>query len=171
LGVLLLNRHFTRTGVSFLCIALLTLLPSCGSDEGRDIEVRESIREYLASRSNLAFSKMTLKVDSVEYEGDRATANVTISAREDEKASMQIVYQLRRTDSGWVVEPSAPGSAASPHGGGGTPGTQQALPPGHPPAGGTQPPAGNELPQGHPPVEGGSTTDTELPQDHPPVGK
>ena len=152
----------------FTVAALLLALSlgGCGSEGKSDIAVREAVREHLASRTDLALGKMTVELDSVEYDGSSATADVTIAARDDPQASMKMVYRLRRSDSDWMVEAPASGSPPGTHGGAG--GSAGALPPGHPPTGEQPKTSGGELPPGHPPVQGGPAS-PELPEGHPPV--
>jgi hypothetical protein len=162
-----------------IVLVLLTILGAgCGSSASSDALVRDAILHYLAGRTNLNMGKMNVKVDSLKVEGDTASAQVTISSRDDAKASMEMTYQLRRAGGGWEVVPPA-GSAGDAHGGMSPPADPQAggeLPPGHPPAGGAPEGAaeGSELPQGHPPI-GSQPQQTQpkgqdLPAGHPPVG-
>jgi hypothetical protein len=154
-------------------LVLFTIIATgCGSSASSDTLVRDAILHYLAGRTGLNMSKMNVAVDSLQYEGDTASAVVTISSRDDAKASMQMTYQLRRAGGGWEVVPAA-GSASDAHGGMVPPIPQAGgeLPPGHPPAGGAS--EGSELPQGHPPV-GNQPQQTQpkgqdLPAGHPPV--
>jgi hypothetical protein len=99
---------------------------------------------------------MRVVVNKVEVDGDRADAAVTIVARNDPQAKMEIGYRLRKTAEGWEVEPPQ-GAEAGAHSGGAAPRPQQGgeaeLPPGHPPLGGEQGGGAAELPPGHPPVE------------------
>ncbi len=153
-------------------VLLLLSIAGCGSDEKSDVAVREAVRAHLATLTDLSLGKMTVEVESVEYEGRNATAQVTIAARDDPQASMKMSYRLRRSGSQWIVEAPAAGSSPGAHGGAGAGGG--AMPPGHPPANppiGQQPKAGGqELPPGHPPVQGGPASQ-ELPQGHPPVAQ
>ena len=149
-----------------LYVGVSLFLGSCGSEEKSDIAVREAVREHLAGRTDLALSKMTVELDRVEYDGPSATADVTIAARDDPRASMKMSYRLRRSGADWVVEAPAPGASSGEHAGGVTPG----LPPGHPPTGENPAAGGGTLPPGHPPLEGGSGAPT-LPKGHPPVAQ
>jgi hypothetical protein len=160
-----------------LLILLTIVAAGCGSSASSDSLVRDAILHYLAGRTDLNMSKMNVAVDNLQYSGDTASAQVTISSRDDAQASMQMTYQLRRAGGGWEVVPAA-GSASDAHGSMSPPDGPQAggeLPPGHPPAGGAPQGAaeGSELPQGHPPV-GNQPQPTQpkkdLPAGHPPVG-
>ena len=155
-------------------LVLITMLgAACGSSASSDTLVRDAILHYLAGRTDLNMSKMNVAVDSLQYAGDTASAKVTISSRDDAKASMQMTYQLRRAGGGWEVVPA--GSTSEAHSGMAPPNIPQAggeLPPGHPPAGGAA--EGSELPQGHPPVgnqpKQPQPKGQDLPAGHPPVG-
>ena len=149
-------------------LLLVLALVGCGSEEKSDIAVGEAIRAHLASRMDLSLGKMTVELESVEYDGSNATAQVTIAARDDPQASMKMAYRLRQSGSAWVVEAPAAGSSPGDHGGAGAGG--DGMPPGHPPTGEQPKTGGGDLPAGHPPVEGGSASQ-ELPKGHPPVAR
>ena len=117
--------------------------------------VQQAVERHLAARTDLDPSNLQVVVDKVNFEGDRASAAVTIVARKDPQAKMQMMYRLRKTAEGWEVE-APQGSESGAHGG--------AAP---------MPEAGGDtgLPPGHPAVEGGADADaSELPPGHPPVG-
>jgi hypothetical protein len=146
--------------VKKLTVALLSLVLagwlgcSAPSEADATASVQQAVERHLAARTDLDPSNLQVVVDKVSYEGDRANAAVTIVARKDPKAKMQMTYRLRKTAEGWEVEPSQSGGGA--HGG--------SAP--MPEAGG-----GAELPPGHPAVEGGGGAEAnELPPGHPPVG-
>ena len=87
---------------------------------------------------------MRVEVAQVKFQGDEATAAVTITARDDPSASMQMMYRLTRTPEGWEVQDprSKAGSAA-----------------------------GDDLPLGHPPLENRPGAAAELPSGHPPLNE
>jgi hypothetical protein len=132
---------------------------SAASEADETVSVQQAVERHLAKRTDMDPSNLRVVVEKVSYEGDgdRATAAVTIMARQDPQAKMQMMYRLRKTSGGWEVEPSQ-GSEAGAHGGGAMPPAPPAgeggseLPPGHPPVKGADPGAGSELPPGHPPV-------------------
>ncbi len=154
--------------------AALVLSLGCGSKESSELLVRDAILHYLASRTDLSMGKMDVKIDRLELRGDSATAGVTISARGDAKASMQMAYELRKVGSGWEVVPPS-GGTGSAHGGMPAPGAADPggeAPP-HPPTGGSQGGTADQpqLPQGHPPVgDPPEEKSPELPPGHPPAG-
>jgi hypothetical protein len=117
--------------------------------------VQQAVERHLAARTDLDPSNLQVVVDKVNFEGDRASAAVTIVARKDPQAKMQMMYRLRKTAEGWEVE-APQGLESGAHGG--------AAP---------MPEAGGDtgLPPGHPAVEGGADAEaSELPPGHPPVG-
>lgn len=138
-----------------LLVSTLVLfsLVACSSEQPRSAEaIRAAVQSYLTERSDLALANMQVAVDRVKYEGDRAQAEVTISASNDAKASMQMAYELEQTADGWRVIPAAPAG----HGEGGFPppasGGAGGLPPGHPPTDAPPQGGGEQLPPGHPPL-------------------
>ena len=136
-----------------LASLLLAVLLGCSYGEAdQTASVRQAVERHLAARTDLDPANMHVVVEKVSYEGDRANAAVTIEARNDPQAKMQMQYRLRKTGAGWEVEPSQ-ASGAGEHGGAAplppTGGTGADLPPGHPPIGGEEP---GQLPPGHPPV-------------------
>jgi hypothetical protein len=156
-----------RRSRSFAALILATFLmgaAACGNPDKADIQIREAVRQHLATRTDLG--RMEVELDDVKYDGDQAAATVTIKARNDEKAQLQMTYNLRRVDSEWKVQPSA----GAGHGGGGAAPPASGLPPGHPPAGGGRPQGGGQMPPSHPPISGESQQpQKELPKGHPPV--
>jgi hypothetical protein len=162
--------------MKFLALAAALLLSlGCGSTENTELLIRDAVLHYLAQRTDLSMGKMDVKIDRLELKGDSATAGVTISARDDAKASMQMVYELRKSGSAWEVVPPSGGTGAAhggvPSAGAAEPGGE--LPPGHPPTGGAQEGTAEQpqLPQGHPPVGGPPVEKSPaLPPGHPPIG-
>ena len=130
---------------------------SAANETDATASVQLAVERHLAARTDLDPSNLSVAVEKVSYEDDRATAAVTITARKDPQAKMQMMYRLRKTAAGWEVEPSQ-GSEAGAHGGGAAPmpdpGRGAELPPGHPPTEGGEGGAASELPPGHPPVGG-----------------
>jgi hypothetical protein len=150
--------------LTVFCITALLLAGIACSAEKSEIQIREAIRQHLATRTDL--SKMEIELDAVDYDDNQATARVTIKAREDENARMPWVYKLRKVGSEWQVQPSDENAG---HGGGRAAPPASGLPPGHPPAGGTQPQGGSRMPPGHPPIGGETPQQPQTPRGHPPV--
>lgn len=101
---------------------------------------------------------MEVRADRIRYDADRAVASVSITASDDPKATMKMMYELVQEPGGWKVVPPQQ-STPSP----GAAGDGQGLPPGHPP---TNAPMGG-LPPGHPPM---TPQGEALPPGHPPLG-
>jgi hypothetical protein len=154
------------TKLTVVCsLLLLSSFVGCSATEqDSTASVQQAVERHLSARTDLDPGNLTVTVENVNFEGDRATAAVTIQARKDPQAKMQMTYHLRKAGDGWEVEPQASGAGA--HGGGMTapetapmPETGESaseLPPGHPPVGGASGSQPSELPPGHPPVSGQS---------------
>ncbi len=144
-----------------LLVCALLMLSACGEEAPLPAaQIEAAVESYLSERTDLRIGEMRVRADRIRYEGDRALASVSISASDDPKAAMQMVYELMRGADGWqVVPPQTPGHATGddPQSQGTIPG----LPPGHPPSN----PRGMELPPGHPPT----APQGELPPGHPPI--
>ncbi|MBI1355603.1 MAG: hypothetical protein GC160_14795 [Acidobacteria bacterium] len=144
-----------RLGLALLTVAGLAMLGGCASSgPPTEAEALAAVQAHLGKRTDLNFGEMGLKVESVTGDGERATASVGFTLAGQTEPAMKMDYQLRREESGWVVE--APGGGAG-HGG-----AQQVAPP---PMGG-----GGGLPPNHPPV-GTEPQQQKLPPNHPPVGQ
>lgn len=147
----------------FAALVAFLLLASCGQDQPRSAaDIETAVRSYLEERTDLKVAQMGVRADRIRYEGDRALASVSITASDDPKATMKMMYELVRGANGWEVVPpesSAPQAGGPAEAQGGSPG----LPPGHPPLDAP----GGGLPPGHPPTtpQGGA-----LPPGHPPIG-
>lgn len=106
--------------------------------------------DYFGTTMKLNLQAMDVKVDSVNFEGDKAQATVTVSLKGNSTPMMTAKYQLEQKSGKWVVagrigDASGHGSAmpggaapgANPHGG-------MAMPPAG--AGSGNMPAPEELP-------------------------
>lgn len=140
---------------TFLSLALASWV-ACSTASGPDeatTAIRQAVERHLAARTDLDPANLRVVVEKVSYEGEQAEAAVTIVARNDPEAKMEMIYRLRKTADGWQVEsPQDSGGH-----GGMAPAPQQeesdsGLPPGHPPVGGSQGSGSSEMPEGHPPV-------------------
>ncbi len=135
--------------VFFTLISLLGL--ACSGEAPRSAaEIEAAVESYLAERTDLRLDHMQVRADRIRYDGDHATASVSIVASDDPKAAMKMLYQLRRDPDGWKVLPPEPASSSSAPLPPNHPPTS-GLPPGHPPT--VQP--SQDLPPGHPPLDGG----------------
>ena len=132
---------------------LLSCLTACQHGIQTDEAVRQGVIDYLSGPVGLRMDMMDIKVESVKYTGDRATAAVAISIKGGATAVMKKQYELEQKNGKWVV--SGRGETA----GHGTmmPGT---VAPGTP-----NPHAGMDMPA---PGAGGKMPS---PEDLPPAGK
>lgn len=160
---LLFERIAARFGVGsrvfapiWLSLAVLSMAACGPSHDPRTGEtaVRSAIFRHLGQRANLTTQNLVVTINKLDTQGDAAVANVTIAARENKDASMDVVYHLKRVEGRWEVDPeNSPGLGAG-HGGMG--GGQ--MPGGHPPvnsgdeSSGSSGGSGSKLPEGHPPV-------------------
>jgi hypothetical protein len=108
----------------------------CQQATSINTQVQEAIAEHLTSRPGIDASRMTVEVETVVVDGDRAEAEVTFRSRDTPDSRMNYHYELSRADGKWKVESGRPSAAQSPH-----PGGEE---------------GGGTLPEGHPPVGGGT---------------
>jgi len=118
------NRE-VRTGCIFLLFLSLT---ACNRGGQSSEAVKQGVLDYLASRKDLNIGSMDVTVNSVQFNGNKADANISFSPKgTPASAGMAMRYQLEQQGSKWVVVGRAdsghagsvaPG-AANPHGGGG----------------------------------------------------
>ena len=114
-----------RTGCIFLLFLSLT---ACNRGGQSSEAVKQGVLDYLASRKDLNIGSMDVTVNSVQFNGNKADANISFSPKgTPASAGMAMRYQLEQQGSKWVVVGRAdsghagsvaPG-AANPHGGGG----------------------------------------------------
>ena len=131
--------------VIILCCLFLAAA-GCGEAPDNEAAIAAAIDSHLGTRTDLG--AMQVDIAQIKFDGDEATAAVTISARRDPGAAMQTIYRLTRTGNGWEVQ--------NPRG---EEGAAESRPRSN----------GGDLPAGHPPVEGGSDSTGALPPGHPPV--
>lgn len=139
-----------------LAVLLVTACGPAHDPRTGETAVRSAIFRHLGQRANLTTQNLVVTVNKLETQGDSAVANVTIAARENKEASMDVVYHLKRVEGRWEVDPeNSPGLGAGHSGMGGSGGQ---MPGGHPPvnsggeSGGSSGGSGSKLPEGHPPV-------------------
>ena len=137
-------------------IATVLLLVFClaGCQHGTQSKeaVRQSVIDYLKTKG-LNADAMELTVSSVDFKGDKATAQVSMTAKGMGGPPMSFKYELEQKGQKWSVtgrdtSGAAHGSeaapAANPHGGGAMPET---MPGGaNPHGGGVAMPSPNDLP-------------------------
>jgi hypothetical protein len=138
------NRSVLRHG-----ILLGTLvLAACHSRIQEREQVEADLMQYLHDRTGLDLNALDVDVTKVLFENDQARATVSFHQKGDTSIgnSMLMIYTLSPRNGHWVVTGR---SDSQGHGLGGTPNTQQDLPPGHPPV-------AQQLPAGHPPLDQGA---------------
>jgi hypothetical protein len=136
-----------RTLIAAAALSIF-LLAGCKKDIQNQDAVRQGVMSYLSKRSDLL--AMDVSVTSVAFQQDEATAQVHFQAKGNSSpaAGMNMQYVLEHKDGQWVVKGrtganaahganSATGEGASPGALDGmpripSPGSSQALPPGHP---------------------------------------
>ena len=154
----------TRGPLTFLFTAALAVTAGCNrAPENNKEAVRQAVTEHLSKNAALDMNQLTLDVADVKFQGNEATANVSIKPKSAPDQGMTMAYTLERQGDKWQVKGRGAG-----HGGGGM-GMPGGMPGG---MGGATPPAGAEIPSGHPPVNSpgaGSPKSSELPSGHPPV--
>ncbi len=160
-----LRARLLKTAITILLCAISAFAAGCSDSEDSEAAIAAAIDSHLGLRTDLGAGRMRVELAQVKFQGDEATAAVTITARDDPNASMQMMYRLTRTADGWEVQDprGEEGAAESRPRRNGAAG----LPAGHPPVEG-QPESTGELPPGHPPVTE-SQPRAELPKGHPPV--
>ena len=127
---------------SVLIVALAALV---GCNRGIDNKeaVRQSLVDYLASRTNINMSSMNVDVSSVVFRDNQADAVVSFTPKGAAPGGgMTMRYAFEKKGGKWVVKNRAD-SGKNPHGG--------AVGEGMPNPGGMAP-APTEMPPGHPQV-------------------
>jgi hypothetical protein len=81
--------------------------------------VQAAIERYLQKQSNIALNNMTLEVQEVKYQGDRAEAEVKFRSKQAPDLAVGVHYVLRRAGEQWEVQSSsaASGMGGNPHAG------------------------------------------------------
>ena len=150
-------------GVRKTClIAVAMLVAACSRDIQNSEAVRQSVVDYLQTRTaqtGLNVNLLQVDVTSISFERDEARATVAIRPKAG-GAPMMMNYLLDRKGNRWVVRPRADGGANPHEASEGT-----TMPPGHPGGGESTPPG--TLPPGHPGI---GTPPGALPPGHPPIG-
>ena len=105
-----------------LCL-LLIAVTGCSRqapvNERADVE--KAIQDYVNSRPILSPTAMSMEVQQVTFQGDKAEATVLFHGREDPQSSVSLRYVLKRTGSRtWLVErDKTKGVTSAPPGAGG----------------------------------------------------
>lgn len=124
---------------------LLCLAGACKSKTDNKEAIRDGIVKHIQGMNGLNVNNMTITVTQATVNGDTAEANVEIRAKNSEPNAppMQLVYQLQKQGTEWVVIKGQPTGGMQHPAPGEAP---QGLPPGHPPTSGTS----NQMPADHP---------------------
>jgi len=103
------------------CLACLAVLASGCKRSGAaqtNTVIQEAVKSYIQKQSNLKMDNITVEVRQVQYDGDRATAEVNFRSKQQPDLVMGRHYVLHRADGQWQVESStAPEGMGGPHGG------------------------------------------------------
>jgi hypothetical protein len=122
--------------VCSLGFALLT--SGCGKPGGIQSKaaVQAAIEKHLQQRPNVTMKNLTLEVQEVKFEGDKAEAQVKFQSKQSADLTVNVRYMLRRVGDHWEVESASAtgGMAGNPHAGVGAPKPAPA-----PPGNGPQP--------------------------------
>ena len=138
----------------FASVLLLILcLAACQHGIQSNEAVRQGVIDHL-TKANINVDKMNLTVSSVQFNGNKASAQVSMTPKDVQGGMpMNFKYLLEQQDKKWVVtgrdtsgdahgKEAAP--AANPHGGGALPGAMAGA--ANPHSGGSVMPSPNDLP-------------------------
>jgi len=140
-----MNRAFLATTLG----TMLLFSGACKSKTDNKDALRDGVVKHIAGMNGLNVNNMTVTVTQATVNGDTATANVDIRAKNSEPGAppMQLVYQMQKQGNEWVVVKGQPtGGMQHPAPGEMPPQGNGALPPGHPATGGTS----GQMPANHP---------------------
>jgi len=80
--------------------------------------IQEAIERHLQKQSTVLLDNMTVEVQDVNFEGDRANADVKFRSKQSPDVIVGRRYVLRRVGGQWQVESSSSsGGMGNPHGG------------------------------------------------------
>jgi hypothetical protein len=132
--------------IAFLAASLLAAL-GCQQLMNQQAAVQKAIQDHLAERTDLAMNKMTMEVQQVNVNGDKAQAEVVFSISGDPQSRMSYHYELHREGGRWLVDGGRPTGSPMAHPQMGQSGMGGPMPGG---SGNAEP---LNLPEGHPPVQ------------------
>lgn len=160
-----MTRSKRRLAATLLAFAALLLTCGCKKPQNDSEAIRAGITQHLSALSSLNLSAMDMEVGNPAIQGGQARVQVTFRPKNGAASGegMQVLYQLEKRDSSWVVvktegvgggmahppangNPAAQPDASKLHGD--FPNFRELIPSG--PA-----PAGSTLPPGHPPIDAG----------------
>lgn len=101
----------------FLGLALIFAAGCTRPSQANDkADVDKAIQQYIAAKPGLAGSGMSVEVKQVNFQGDKAEADVLFRAKSNPDASMVMRYALKRTGPRrWAVEGGKSAGVAQPH--------------------------------------------------------
>jgi hypothetical protein len=137
---------------------LIFCLAGCHRAVESNDAVRQGVLDYLAKKGMTA-AAMDINVTSVKFNGDKADATVSFSAKGTGVGQMAIQYRLELKDNKWAVVGR---QDANQHGAG-------QMPPAKAPQGGAMP--GMDNPHGGAMAAPGAGGKMPAPEDLPPAGK
>ena len=101
-------------------LGLALLVSGCAKPRGIQSQeaVQAGIERYLQKQGKIALNNMTLEVQDVKFQGDRAEAQVKFRTKQAPDLSVTVHYVLRRAGDEWEVASSSAASSmgANPHG-------------------------------------------------------
>ena len=104
-----------------LCLVGAALvLSGCSKSGGVQSKaaIQEAIERHLQKQSSVLLDNMTVEVQDVKFEGDRANADVKFRSKQSPDVVVGRQYVLRRVGKQWQVESSSSaGGMGNPHGG------------------------------------------------------
>ncbi len=108
-----------RAALIWIVVLSFAATTNCGRLRGIQSKgaVQATIEAHLKQRPNILFANMTVEVQDVKFNGDRADAQVVYRSKESPELAVRVRYVLRRAGDHWEVESSSPagGMGADPH--------------------------------------------------------
>ena len=102
-------------------LGLALLVSGCAKREGLQSKeaLQAGIERYLQKQSKIALSNMTMEIQDVKFQGDRAEAQVKFRSKQAPDLAVGVHYVLRRAGDEWEVQSSsaAGGMGGNPHAG------------------------------------------------------
>ena len=115
-------------------VGVALVLSACSKSGGIQSKaaIQAAIERHLQGRPNVSLNNMTVDVQDVRFDGDRAEAEVKFRSKQAPDLTVDVHYVLRRVGDRWEVESSSVrrGMGGSPHGaaGGSMPSPAPATP-------------------------------------------
>jgi len=151
----------TRWARYFLFSTIIGALALAGCKKaGENKEaVKEGVLTHLSKNAALDVNQLAIDVTDVKFNGNEATATVSIKPKSAPEQAMSMSYTLERQGEKWLVKGKAAGHAGGGGGmgapmEGGAPSSSPApvMPPSGMGGGESGPGGAKDLPSGHPPV-------------------